>query len=549
MAEVGLLIALILLQGSDGGEDGKCPPWHFTPTNATSPCSGCSLPAVADVYCTETSGVIDVTFVMSTRSGSLFLGEVEFELDRTKWLLHGNPVFSELPPNVSELEGFFCNGSDRRGFLCGRCKPGCGISIYTYYGLPCACPCYSYGIPLYILLEIGFSTLFFLVLVVCSFSANSSKWITVILYFELIAHLISSDSSIYTILAKIGPWLPIVIQSLYGFWNMDYLRLVIPKFCVSQRLSVLGALSTGYISAFWPVVLIVLTSLAMHMHKRNFKIVAYPWNFINWASNSLIQRTFSETNLIHTFATYFLLSHLKIVYISVILVAPLNIIRYNGTQDHYLLSQDPYVNYYSREHLFYAVPAVLIFVLIGMLLPVVLVLYPTRCGTWLGNRVPGVRLRNAVKTFTEAMNGSYKDSSAGKRDYRALPGFMLLLRCFIVISCTFRPHRVHEQVFSLIFVAGVLMVLTAFSGLMRPFKTTRHNLYDVSIYSLIAVQGIFLFGIFSSSVYDKAVIHTLAVLIFLPLFVVVVGLLKTLVLKYLKPFLVRLFAFILVTFY
>ena len=202
MAVVGLLIALVLLQGSDGGEDGKCPPWHFTPTNATSPCSGCSLPAVADVYCTETSGVIDVTFVMSTRSGSLFLGEVRFELDRTKWLLHGNPVFSELPPNVSELEGFFCNGSDRRGFLCGRCKPGCGISIYTYYGLPCACPCYSYGIPLYILLEIGFSTLFFLVLVVCSFSANSSKWITVVLYFELIAHLISSDSSIYTILAK-----------------------------------------------------------------------------------------------------------------------------------------------------------------------------------------------------------------------------------------------------------------------------------------------------------------------------------------------------------
>ena len=46
------------------------------------------------------------------------------------------------------------------------------------------------------------------------------------------------------------------------------------------------------------------------------------------------------------------------------------------------------------------------------------------------------RLRNAVKTFIEAMNGSYKDGSAGTRDYRALPGLLLLLRpCKTVRAC------------------------------------------------------------------------------------------------------------------
>ena len=56
---------------------------------------------------------------------------------------------------------FFCNHSNRHGFFCSHCKSGCGIATYTYYGLPCACNCHSYGIALYILLEVAFSTLFF----------------------------------------------------------------------------------------------------------------------------------------------------------------------------------------------------------------------------------------------------------------------------------------------------------------------------------------------------------------------------------------------------
>ena len=112
------------------------------------------------------------------------------------------PDFHQIAFKHIEVGMFFCSGSNRQGFLCGPCKPGCGISIYTYYGLTCACPCYSYGILLYILLEIGFSTLFFLLMVLLNVSANSSKWITVIVYFEVVAHLIATDPLIYTILAK-----------------------------------------------------------------------------------------------------------------------------------------------------------------------------------------------------------------------------------------------------------------------------------------------------------------------------------------------------------
>ena len=66
---------------------------------------------------------------------------------------------------------------------------------------------------------------------------------------------------------------------------------------------------------------------------------------------------------------------------------------------------------------------------------VVLIIYHTRCGTWLGDKVPGVRLRNAVKTFAEAMNGSYKDSSAGKRDCQGFQTVQSLRTSLFVHMC------------------------------------------------------------------------------------------------------------------
>ena len=524
-----VVFLFLLLQGCDGGEDDKCPPWHFTPANATTPCSECSFPETDDFYCSDTGLIIDTSLIVTATEASypLVIGKGIFgqKLNHTNTVLFLHSIiFFKLPPNISELEDFFCSGSKRQGFLCGQCKPGCGIAIYTYYGLPCECPCYSYGIPLYILLEIGFSTLFFAVLVMINFSANSSRWITIILYFKVVAHVISSDPYIYIVLAKSGDWVPIVLQSLYGIWNMDFLRLVIPRFCVSQGVSILGAISTGYISAFWPLVLVVLTSLAMHLHKRNFKLVVNAWNFINWASHGFFQR---QVNLIYSFATFFVLSYLNIVYISICLMKPYHTLQifWVGQQlkTMHLLSSDPFVNFLSRGHLLYAIPASIVLVLIGMLLPLVLILYPTRCGTWLGGRLQSGRLRNAVRTFVEAMNGSYKDGSSGTRDFRSLPGLMLLLIGVITIVIAFRESGIAKQVSCYLCICLLVLALAAFYGILRPYKSTRHNLFDVLIYCLIAAQCIYFYSIVSYFEYDHGV---LAITMFIPFLIFVANLLK-----------------------
>ena len=529
---VAVLLALCALHGyCSSGEDNQCPTWYFTPVNSTHPCSLCSWALVSSALCYEGEAFIDASFIVTATNGSypLFLGKCLFGLDRTENLMELSPVFRRLPSNISDLEEFFCGQSERQGYLCGQCRAGCGISLYTYYGLPCACPCNGYGIPLFLLLEIAFSTLFFFILVLFNFSANSSKWITVILYFQVIAYLILNEQHAYTTLAMAFPRVLTAIISLYGVWNMDFLRLVIPPFCVSPNTSVLGAISSGYISAFWPLVLVLLTSLAVYLHKYNFKIVVYPWKLVTLMSPGVIRRQLSRVNLIHTFATLFRLSFLKMMYVSTFLLTSMKVTR-QATEESWLqkvdvFSLDPNVKYLSYPHAFYALPAVMVVIVIGVLLPIALILYPTRCGTWFGSKVPSQRARNAVKTFFEAVNGSYKDGSSGTRDYRALPGVLLLLISSSIAFFMSREIDTITTTASYFHAALFFMIMGAFFGLCSPYKEAKHSLNDVLILCLASAQCICFYAILSVSKVEHLRI-TIVLLILLPLLPIIFVIVK-----------------------
>ena len=290
-----------------------------------------------------------------------------------------------MPNNLSELEDYFCGSSNRQGKLCAECRAGCGVSIYTYYGLPCACPCHKYGIALFLLLEITFSTIFYVVLLLTNFLVNSSKWTTIIFYFQAAAYTIGNEKHVNAALAVSGDWVPIALHTLYGVWNMDFLRLVVKPFCISPNVSTLGAISTGYISAIWPLFLVLFTSMAIYLHKYNFKVVVYAWKAMNWITMGF-KRQLQNINLIHTFATFFLLSHTKLAYVCILLLTVMQVSYQDligqPISGEALYSFDPYICYFKQEHILYSVLALVIFTFIGMLLPLALIIYPTRCGIY-----------------------------------------------------------------------------------------------------------------------------------------------------------------------
>ena len=94
------------------------------------------------------------------------------------------------------------------------------------------------------------------------------------------------------------------------------MRFSLPAFCVSPHIGTLGAITTGYISALWPLLIVLTTYLAVELHIHHFKIVVYPWLGLKRILGKVAYQRISETNLIVTFATLLYLGYLKLMYVS-----------------------------------------------------------------------------------------------------------------------------------------------------------------------------------------------------------------------------------------
>ena len=301
---------------------------------------------------------------MGNESGGyqLTVGRCYFGLNRSRGLWDGR-VFRQLPANVSEVNEFPCNSTNRKGYFCADCKKDYGIAVYRYYGLPCA-PCHDYGIALYLLLEVGFSTLFFVFIFAARINVNSGKWISFVFYCHALAGELV-DRMLFTIAFHRSYSATLFLFTAYGIGNMDFFRRVIPPFCVSQKLSTLGTVTCGYISAVWPLILILLVSLAMELNKRDFRIAVYPWKFINSVSGGAVKQWFAQTNPVHNFTTFFVLSHSNTISFSLLKITYPKELSPGNLRP---LSIDPHIHYFSPRHLPYVVPAITIIVTLGVLL-------------------------------------------------------------------------------------------------------------------------------------------------------------------------------------
>ena len=50
---------------------------------------------------------------------------------------HLTSIFRQLSVNVSKVNEFTCNSTNRKGYFCADCKKDNGIAVYRYYGLHC----------------------------------------------------------------------------------------------------------------------------------------------------------------------------------------------------------------------------------------------------------------------------------------------------------------------------------------------------------------------------------------------------------------------------
>ena len=228
----------------------------------------------------------------------------------------------------------------------------------------------------------------------------------------------------------------------------------------------------------WLWTMLLLSTLSYSSHSltcwscSNVRLIVCLWKPILPLFIKFRRQWNIRNSLVEVFATFLLLSYVKILSVSVDLLVP--VLLYDEQER--IISQ-PYLfiqgdlPFLGSQHLPYACLA-LFFLLTFTLLPMLLLfLYPCSCFQACLNRTGCSCL--PLYTFIDTFQGHYKNGTNDTRDLRFFSGLNLLLRV-VVYASTVVNYQIDSFAYSTITIA----VLAVSVALARPYKKNIYNIID-----------------------------------------------------------------------
>ena len=482
------LLLLFLFSLTTAKQD-LCPPW-FTPDNTSS--TGSSYSSQPTVRCCTDCLLLHLGYCMTYNSTSKVteVGHCPY-IQRYNTTPVDQFLYIQLPKHVSLLNEFMCGPLNREGELCGKCKDGYGIALYSYTQECSKCWGHGYGWVLYYFLELFPITVMYFLVVIFHVRATSSPLSALVFISQIIVYTIRLNVRLHMYIENTVTGFPYVavkvLLVLCGIWSLDFFRAVVPPFCVSSTIKNVHALALEYLVAFYPIFLILLTYLFIKLHDNNFRPVVWLWKPFHKHFVHFRRRWDSKASIVNAFTTFLLLSFSKILFVSfsLLYITHVHIHNHDNIGENCVLYYDSTVECHSQEHSIFSALSICVLV-IFILSPILLfILYPTR----LFRRCVsccGFRRWHALHMFVESFQGQYKDGTNGTRDFRMVSALFLLLR-IMVLSSFFN--------FILWILAGqhfVLICATCFYAVVRPYKKNLGNNVDVLILAMLEGSAILL---------------------------------------------------------
>ena len=459
----------------DDSEDAaSCPPWMFPKRNSTACKCGSRLGGV--VSCSSKTQKVKILKCYCMTHGrentSLIVAACWYTCQLAK---HTVNAFYTVPSNVSKV----CDLFHRAGQLCGKCKDGFAPPVYSYNSSCVNCTDYSSNWAKYMAISFLPLTVLFLVVVIFRISVASG----LLNVFVLVCQVMSARYAV-SLVAINNPNLELLSHiglSVYGISNLDFFRLVFSPFCLHPRMTTLQALALDYAIVIYPLLLIVITYLLVEMHDHDIRILVWLWK----PFHSCFKRQWNiKGSLINAFATFLLLSYVKFLTTSFALLFPVNVYNIHGRALSKLyLYYDGTVEYFGPEHLPFAILALVALLVFNIFPLLLLVLYPCRCFQRCLN---GCNIRcQALHTFMDVFQGSYKDGTNGTRDCRWFAALYLMLRIALLVVYASIPTQF--AICPVILLSSVPVFLTA---IFHPHKSPSHNVTDIFLLLVAICSGI-----------------------------------------------------------
>ena len=400
-----------------------------------------------------------------------------------------------LPRNLSQLNDYMCGPLNRTGLVCSECADGFGPSV-TSFGYKCVnCTDAWHGVPLFLFLEFVPITVFYLIVLVFQISVTSAPMPCfiissqfIITTFDLFIMQDRQRPQVITDHRDLRLDMKIVF-SFYQIFNLNFYQNLLAPYCVSNKLKFIHIAFLGYISAFYPILLICLTWICVELHGRNFRPLVWLWRPFHRCFVRLRRGWDTKSDIIDAFTTFFFLTYSKILSQTLLLISskPIKNVEPSGKSFlTYVSEVDQSVAYGGMYHLSFAIPGIFISIIFNILPLLLLILYPIRA---FRSCLSKCHLNSIIlHTFLDKVYACYRNSLDGGRDMRNFSGLYFLLG-IIAYFTAILSHTMSSYLFiSRWFAMGtVFFVITLAMTIAKPYRKAYMNHLDALLLSYCAI--------------------------------------------------------------
>ena len=400
-------------------------------------------------------------------------------------------MYNKISTNSStNINAEMCGHYKRKGLMCGECMKDYGLPVYSYNGVCVECVDYKYNWLKYIAVAYLPLTVFYLIIITLKISANSGLLVGCVTTSQMIASYNLIQGYILINFESKKNYVVKFIISFFTFWNLDFFRSIYPPFCLHPNMSALGVLSLDYLVAIYPMVAVVFTYVIV----QKFSYVSCLSEPLKKCLHLFIKEGNTGSSLIEAFATFILLSYVKILNITFNILTPTYLYNMNGTHGHPHVYNDPHTEYLSKQHLPYFVLAIAMSFIFNFLPFLLMCVYPCacfqKCLNWTGLRHP------ALTILMDAFQGSYRHKPFYLRTFPAIYLMAKFNNLLIFLSFGFELYHATASL--------NLMVIIILIAIARPYKNKWHNVTTLLLLSSVCIGYI----CFSFNLYINLSIET-----------------------------------------
>ena len=260
---------------------------------------------------------------------------------------------------MHQLDYVMCGYYNKTGTLCGQCLPDHYPLAYSFNMTCIPCPHVHWNWFRYIMAAYLPLTAFCIVMLFFKVNITSSHLFAVVYFCQAITiPIVVRGMFAYLLVESPSAMLLKVLISFYSIWNLDFFRPFYSDLCLG--IGILPTLALDYVVAVYPLLLMALTYLFIHLHDKNYRVIVFMW----WPFRKLFgffrKNWDIRTSVIDAFSTFFLLCNVKFLSVSVDLLTSVNVFQlYPFNFNHTIgLFYAANIEYFSSEHLPYALLAI-----------------------------------------------------------------------------------------------------------------------------------------------------------------------------------------------